>query len=118
MVQVADLARLWLWLWLWLAAVALIGPLAWELPYAAGAEGRKEERKEKKKERKKIPAFLTGSCHDTSFATLFPVHAFMGLFCRGLLVVVTFGHTCSTWKFLSKGWNPTNSNDNARSLSQ
>ena len=24
------------WLWLWLAATALIGPLAWEPPYAAG----------------------------------------------------------------------------------
>ena len=26
-----------LWLWLWLAAAAPIQPLAWELPYAAGA---------------------------------------------------------------------------------
>ena len=26
-----------LWLWLWLAAVALIRPLAWKLPYAPGA---------------------------------------------------------------------------------
>ena len=26
-----------LWLWLWLAAEAPIQPLAWELPYAAGA---------------------------------------------------------------------------------
>ena len=26
----------WLWLWRRLAAPALIGPLAWELPYAAG----------------------------------------------------------------------------------
>ena len=26
---------MWLWLWLRLAAVALIQPLAWELPYAA-----------------------------------------------------------------------------------
>ena len=26
----------WLWLWLRLAATALIQPLAWELPYAAG----------------------------------------------------------------------------------
>ena len=28
---------MWLWLWRRLAAAALIGPLAWELPYAAGA---------------------------------------------------------------------------------
>ena len=27
----------WLWQWLWPAAVALIQPLAWELPYASGA---------------------------------------------------------------------------------
>ena len=27
----------WLWLWSRLVAVALIGPLAWEPPYAAGA---------------------------------------------------------------------------------
>ena len=27
----------WLWLWRRLAAAALIQPLAWELPYAAGA---------------------------------------------------------------------------------
>ena len=32
---VKDLALLWLWLWP--AAVALIGPLAWEPPYASGA---------------------------------------------------------------------------------
>ena len=31
----SDLA--WLWLWRRLAATALIGPLAWEPPYAAGA---------------------------------------------------------------------------------
>ena len=30
----SDLA--WLWLWLWLAVAALIGPLAWEPPYAVG----------------------------------------------------------------------------------
>ena len=30
-----------LWLWLWLAAIALIQPLAWELPHAVGmAESR------------------------------------------------------------------------------
>ena len=32
--QSSDLALLWLWRRL--AAVALIGPLAWELPYAKG----------------------------------------------------------------------------------
>ena len=46
-----------LWLWCRLAAIAPIGPLAWEPPYAVGValkrqkkkrkEGRKKERKEK-----------------------------------------------------------------------
>ena len=41
-----------LWLWPRLAAVALIGPLAWEPPYATGAaleKGKKTKRKEKKR---------------------------------------------------------------------
>ena len=33
-----------LWLWLWPAAVALIGPLAWEPPYAAGVALEKAKR--------------------------------------------------------------------------
>ena len=36
-----------LWLWLWPEATALIGPLAWELPYAAGT--RMAQKKKKKK---------------------------------------------------------------------
>ena len=35
--------------WLWLAAVALIRPLAWDLPYAAGVALK--SKKERKKER-------------------------------------------------------------------
>ena len=31
-------------LWLWLAAAALIRPLAWELPYAAGAAIKKKKK--------------------------------------------------------------------------
>ena len=43
-----------LWLWCKPAAVALIRPLAWELPYAMGtALKRKEKKKKKKKEKKK-----------------------------------------------------------------
>ena len=42
-------------LWLWLAAAALIRPLAWELPYAAGV-ALKEKRK--KKEKKIMSSFL------------------------------------------------------------
>ena len=33
---ILDPAMLWLWLWRRLATVALIQPLAWELPYATG----------------------------------------------------------------------------------
>ena len=32
-------------LWLWLAAVALIQPLAWELPYAAGMALKRQKKK-------------------------------------------------------------------------
>ena len=42
------LALLWLWLWLWQEAVALIGPLAWETPYATGAALKKKKEKRKK----------------------------------------------------------------------
>jgi len=42
-----------LWLWHRLAAVALIRPLAWELPYAAGAALKKKKKKKKKEKRKK-----------------------------------------------------------------
>ena len=38
-----------LWLWHRLAAVALIGPLAWEPPYAVGTALKKKKRKEKQK---------------------------------------------------------------------
>jgi len=38
---VLDLALLWLWLWHRPAATALIGPLAWEPPYAVRSSPRK-----------------------------------------------------------------------------
>ena len=41
----SDLA--WLWLWRRLAATALIGPLAWEPPYAAGAALKRTKKKKK-----------------------------------------------------------------------
>ena len=40
-----------LWLWFRLAAVALIGPLAWELPYAVGVALKRLKRKKKRKKR-------------------------------------------------------------------
>ena len=36
-----------LWLWHRLAAVALVGPLAWEPPYAAGAAPKRQKKKKK-----------------------------------------------------------------------
>ena len=52
---------MWLWLWCRLTDAAPFRPLAWELPYAAGAalkskkkEGRKERKgRKRKKENKK-----------------------------------------------------------------
>ena len=38
-----------LWLWCRLAAVAPIGPLAWEPPCAAGADLKRQKKKKKKK---------------------------------------------------------------------
>ena len=46
-----DLALLWLWCRL--AAVALIRPLAWEPPCAAGVALKRQKTKKKKKEEKK-----------------------------------------------------------------
>ena len=43
-----------LWLWCRLAATALIGPLAWEPPYAAEVDLGKAKRQKKKKKKKKI----------------------------------------------------------------
>ena len=40
-----------LWLWLWLAAIALIRPLAWESPYAAGVALKRQKTKRKKKKK-------------------------------------------------------------------
>ena len=42
-----------LWLWCRWAAVALIGPLAWEPPYAVGVALRSKEEKKKKPNKKK-----------------------------------------------------------------
>ena len=38
-----------LWLWHKLAAVALIGPLVWDLPHAEGAAPKSESKKKKKR---------------------------------------------------------------------
>ena len=41
------------WLWHRLAAVAQIGPLAWEPPYATGAALKKKKKKKGESERRK-----------------------------------------------------------------
>ena len=51
-----------LWLWLRLVAVAPIGPLAWEPPYAAGSgprKGKKTKKKKKKRKEKKRQRTIT-----------------------------------------------------------
>ena len=50
---VKDLALLWLWCRP--AVVALIRPLAWELPYAMGAALKRQKDEKKKKKKKKKP---------------------------------------------------------------
>ena len=47
-----DLALLWLWLWHRLAAAAPNRPLAWKLPYAAGAVLKKKKNRERKEKEK------------------------------------------------------------------
>ena len=46
-----DLAQMPCCLWLWCrpAAIALLGPLTWELPYAAGAAPQKKKKEKKKR---------------------------------------------------------------------
>ena len=43
----------WLWLWCRLAAVAPVRPLAWELPYAAGAALKRRKKKKPKNKKQK-----------------------------------------------------------------
>ena len=58
---------------LWVAAVALIQPLAWELPYARGValKRKKKKKKEKKrKEKKKKKNEMTKSSINSSYIYL------------------------------------------------
>ena len=54
----SDLALLLLWHRL--AAIALIQPLAWELPYAVGASLKSKKRKKRKEEKKEIKCIGIG----------------------------------------------------------
>ena len=60
----SDLALLWLWYRL--AAVAPIGPLAWEPPYAMGAvlKRQKTKKKKKKDEQLEFPLWLSSNGSD------------------------------------------------------
>ena len=51
---------MWLWLWLWPAAAALIGPVAWEPPDAAGATLKRPKKKKKKTPKKPIIFLICG----------------------------------------------------------
>ena len=52
--HISDLSLLWLWHRL--AAAAPIGPLAWELPYAAGAALKRKQKKLQRAKSKAIPS--------------------------------------------------------------
>ena len=54
-----DLQAELLRLWCRLAAVALIQPLAWELPYAAGVALKSQKRKKERKKKKMIVVFFS-----------------------------------------------------------
>ena len=58
-----------LWLWCRLAPVALIRPLAWELPHAPGVALKMKKRKKKKKKKKEPGPAGTGT--PDIYATLF-----------------------------------------------
>ena len=51
--------------WLWVAAVAPIGPLAWEPPYATGVALKRQKTKKKKQQQQKNPELsLVSICKD------------------------------------------------------
>ena len=56
-----------LWLWCRPAAVAPIGPLAWEPPYTVGVAPKRNKTKKKEKERRRVPeSVLSGGHWDPS----------------------------------------------------
>ena len=67
----SDLA--WLWLWYRLAATALIQPLAWECPYAAGMALKRQKKKKKRKKK-------------TIYICLFNVNVFLLINIVGFLI--------------------------------
>ena len=74
-----------LWLWCRPAATALIGPLAWEAPYAAGAaqemaKGQKKKQKQNQKQK------FTKWKQMTSDETAFPRPGLLEVCCQILML--------------------------------
>ena len=87
-----DSGLVWLWLWCRPAAVAWIGPLAWEAPYAEGAalKGQKTKKRKKKKEKKFSTCTVISEKSDTfvSFFSVFiPFNSFAYLTRLGSVVL-------------------------------
>ena len=61
-----------LWLWCRLAATALIGPVAWEPPYAVDVALKIEERKEKYKQKEMRLGFSGTKLQDLTILQLIP----------------------------------------------
>ena len=110
-----------LWLWCRLVTVALIGPLAWEPPYATSVGLKKQ--KQKKKERK-IRIYITKEEGGmdielaASSTTSPPLRTLRGC----LFACLFYGRICGVWKFLGQGsnlnhtCNPCHRFGNARSF--
>ena len=63
----SDLVLLWLWLWLWLAPVALIGPLAWAPPHAAGVALKSKKNPTKTEKQKQQPQKTNTAIKNTGY---------------------------------------------------
>ena len=115
-----------LWLWHRPAATALIGPLAWEPPYAAGVALKSKKKKKKKKSSlynlDATPFFRCVFCEHFLPVCGFSSHSLDIVFCKAevfnfiLLLLLVSGHTRGMQKFLGQGSKPSYSSDNAKSL--
>ena len=77
-----------LWTWCRPAAAALIGPLAWELPYAAGVVLKRKKERRKNNSKFWLNLLIDWAELDVSLVAV--------LFC---FVFAFKGRTCSIWKF-------------------
>ena len=72
-----------MWLWCRLAAIGLIGPLAWELTYAAGST-LKSKNKTKQKNQGHVTESLGGGVHGDPKKT--------ALYCKSSLIILGEKH--------------------------